>query len=183
MRPPSVTWLISDPHFNHDNIATYCRRPANFTELIMKNWNELVWPKDIVICLGDFMIGNRRKASEILAELMGQKILVLGNHDRSHSPDWWMRQGFAFACQAMIYRNMWLTHEPANILPPDTVYNIHGHLHNFWEDEHHEYTPKSYHRLFAVEYTNYRPVEFDKFVAQPKKFKATAPQEKLGWKF
>jgi calcineurin-like phosphoesterase family protein len=31
-------YLISDTHFNHDAIATYCDRPADFTERILHNY-------------------------------------------------------------------------------------------------------------------------------------------------
>ena len=168
------TYLISDTHFNHDRIATYCNRPENFTDLIIRRWQEIVKPEDLVIHLGDVAIGNRRKVKDILAELPGKKILVLGNHDRMHGPDWWMSQGFSFACQAMVYRNCWLTHEPeqADVLPFGCELNLHGHLHNFQREVHPNYRAKSFHRLFAVEYTNYRPVNFDKFVHQPDRFKS-----------
>jgi len=66
--------------------------------------------------------------------------------------------------------------------------NIHGHLHNVWhgfhpndpkgEDAEKELTRRGklkneWQRLFAVEYTNYMPVEFDKFVYHPEKYNAT----------
>ena len=176
-----TTWLISDTHFNHDRIATYCDRPENFTDLIIKRWQEVVKPEDLVIHLGDVAIGNRRKVRDIMAELPGRKVLVLGNHDRQHGPDWWMDNGFAFACQAMKYRNAWLTHEPSTSLADGCEINIHGHLHNIW----HGFTPdgvphttlhKPWQRLFAIEYTNYMPVNFDKFVAHPDKYHARGPR-------
>lgn len=179
-----TTWLISDTHFNHDNIATYCDRPKDFTDLIIKRWNEVVKGDDLVIHLGDVAIGNRRSVKSILAVLPGRKVLVLGNHDRQHGPDWWMDQGFAFACQAMKYRNCWLTHEPSTSLADGCELNIHGHLHNIWDGFHPHHgeerpTPTSlrnpWQRLFAIEYTNYRPVNFDKFVSHPDKYRAQHP--------
>ncbi len=185
-----VTWLISDTHFNHDKIATYCDRPTNFTDLIIKRWQEMVKPEDLVIHLGDVAIGNRRKVKDILAELPGRKALVLGNHDRMHGPDWWMAQGFDFACQAMKYRNCWLTHEPSTSLADGCEINIHGHLHNFWNGFHYKgagvvdvttgkpFEPPTklanpWQRLLAVEYTDYRVVNFDKFVSHPGRYRAT----------
>ena len=178
-------YLISDTHFNHDMIATYCHRPENFTEILMKRWNETVTPNDLVIHLGDFLIGNKQRASEILKNLHGQKVLVRGNHDESHSNTWWISQGFAFSCDAMEFRGCWLTHRPSCMLPPGSGcrVNIHGHLHNVW----HGFAPSEFkpylmsdsarlkhpwHRLFAVEYTDYRPVEFNKFLDHPDRYQS-----------
>src|SRR5258708_33974105 len=124
-------WIISDTHFNHANIATYCHRPANFTELIIKRWNEIVKPEDLVIHLGDVQIGWN--AEWIKPSLPGKKALVLGNHDRAKSATWWMTHGFDFACQGMKFRNCWLTHEPSTSLADGCELNLHGHLHNIWE--------------------------------------------------
>ena len=91
-----------------------------------------------------------------------------------------MAQGFAFACQAMKYRNCWLTHEPSTSLADGCEINIHGHLHNFLDKNkneqekaaHGQYKARDFHRLFALEYTEYRPVNFDKFVSHPAKYRA-----------
>ena len=175
-----TTWLITDTHLNHDNIATYCQRPENFTDMIIKRWHAVVKPEDLVIHLGDVAIGDRRKVKAQLDPLPGRKVLVLGNHDRQHGPDWWMEMGFAFACQAMKYRNCWLTHEPSTSLADGCDINIHGHLHNFWEkDPSKKGKPKPFHRLLAIEYTNYFPVNFDKFVAHPERFKGNIYQDPL----
>jgi calcineurin-like phosphoesterase family protein len=99
-----------------------------------------------------------------------------------HGPDWWMNHGFVFACQALKYRHCWLTHEPSPFLPEDCLLNIHGHLHNIWHGFHP--TPyndnvrancKPWQRLFAIEYTSYQPVNFDKFIAHPEKYKSIPP--------
>lgn len=179
-------YLIADTHFNHKNIATYCQRPENFTELIIKRWNEVVKPEDMIIHLGDVQIG--KKSEWIMPALPGRKILVRGNHDRQQSCAWWMERGFDFACDGMKFRTCWLTHEPANQLAEGCELNIHGHLHNIWDgfvspervarDEKllgPTYRTKlkyPFQRLFAIEYTQYRPVEFDKFVSHPDKYQA-----------
>lgn len=172
-------WLISDTHFNHDKIATYCDRPADFTERIIKRWQEIVQWEDTVIHLGDVLIGNRRSIDEIMGILPGRKVLVRGNHDRQHSNTWWMEHGFSFACDGMKFRNCWLTHEPSTSLADGCELNIHGHLHNIWHrfkaDGVKQETKlrKPWQRLFAIEYTDYRPVDFDKFVMHPRKYLAT----------
>jgi len=186
-------YLISDTHFNHQNIATYCDRPANFTDLIVKNWAVIVKPEDMVVHLGDVQIGKKSDQHDILSGLPGRKVLIRGNHDRQWSNTRWMQAGFDFACDSMIFRNCWLTHEPAQSLPEGTTLNLHGHLHNIWDGFHpndpkedkyfaetlltmHKQLHNPWQRLFAIEYTSYRPVEFDKFVSQPDKYQARGPK-------
>ena len=170
-------YLISDTHFNHANIATYCQRPADLTEIIIRTWNNIVKPEDLVIHLGDVMIG--KKSEWIMPALPGRKVLIRGNHDDQQSCTWWMEHGFDFACDGMKFRNCWLTHRPSTSLADGCELNIHGHLHNIW----HGFKPddglpathlhKPWQRLFAIEYTNYMPIEFNKFVSHPKKYLAT----------
>ena len=180
-------FLFSDSHLNHANIATYCDRPPNFTDMIIKRWNERVTDADTVIHLGDVAIGPRSMVEFQIRSLRGTKILIRGNHDRQSSCSWWMDHGFSFSCDATMFRNWWLTHEPAERLPWEQgehcLGNIHGHLHNIW----HGFAPNAgkeekateegrlrntWQRLFACEYTNYYPIEFDEFVSKPDKYQA-----------
>ncbi len=169
-------WLIADTHLNHENIKTYCQRPDDFTKRIVHNWRRMVGREDLLIHLGDVVIG--KKNSEGWLNLPGRKVLIIGNHDQQWSATAWMRHGFDFACHGLIFRNAWLTHEPAEALPAGTEINIHGHKHNVWDGFQGggPYEPKSFHRLFAVEYTGYAPVEFDKFVRNSRnRYKAVGP--------
>lgn len=183
------TMLISDTHFNHQNIKTYCDRPDDFTDRLIKNWKERVRAEDTIIHLGDVGIGQKSQIDEILRQLPGHKILIRGNHDRDKSNSWWMDHGFDFSCDAMMWGNWWLTHEPAQKLPwtegPSCLGNIHGHLHNIfhgfggrnkdgsvpWTKLH-----NPWQRLFAVEYTNYCPIEFTEFTNHPDKYNARGIQ-------
>jgi calcineurin-like phosphoesterase family protein len=184
-------YIASDWHLNHTNIATYCDRPANFTDLIMKRHNDIVKPEDLLINLGDVCIGKKGEVTELIKSMNGRKILIRGNHDRQWSCTRWMSAGFDFACDSMIFRNCWLTHEPADKLPTGTSLNLHGHLHNIWHGFHPDETwehgyetansrtalKNPWQRLFAIEYTDYRPVEFDKFVMHPDKYQARGPKK------
>src|SRR5579863_1927975 len=125
-------YLISDTHFNQDNIKMYCQRPDNFTELLIKNWQRTVQPEDLIIHLGDVFIGPSAGWKVIYPRLTGRKFLVRGNHDRNYSNTWWMENGFDFACDGFMFRHVWLSHEPAQVLPEGAVLNFHGHLHNIW---------------------------------------------------
>jgi len=50
-------FMISDPHFHHENIIKYENRPfenaEQMTKTIIKNWNKVVQRDDEVFCLGD----------------------------------------------------------------------------------------------------------------------------------
>lgn len=180
-------FLIADTHLNHARIATYCDRPENFTEMILKRWNERVRPEDTVIHLGDVAIGPRQLIDPQINLLNGNKILIRGNHDHHSSLSRWMDHGFQFACDSMVFNGCWLTHYPANSMPQGCNLNIHGHLHNVWHGFHPNASVDTkdeewmrmkkelkhpWQRLFAIEYTNYYPIEFNEFVAHPDKYYA-----------
>lgn len=171
-------YLISDTHFKHEKMRTYCDRPSDFTDVLICNWKNTVKPEDTVIHLGDVAIGPVEDWEWIIPSLPGKKVLILGNHDDQRSVTWWMRHGFDFACEGLKFRNCWLTHRPDTSRAGGCDLNIHGHLHNIW----HGFKPdgglpetklhQPWQRLFAVEYTGYMPIEFDKFVSHPKKYLA-----------
>ena len=183
-------YLVSDTHFNHGHIATYCDRPENFTEIIISRWRQTVRPEDYVIHLGDVFIGKPEGWDAIWPQLPGKKTLILGNHDWKRSESWWLTHGFDSVCHSMIFRRCWLTHKPADRLPPGCILNIHGHLHNIWHGFHKDAKPGSpeqsasfykklkypWQRLFAIEYTDYRPVNFEKFISHAEKYQSTGPR-------
>jgi len=206
-------YIISDTHFNWTNRPTHCVRENGFSERTERNWQQLVQPNDLVIHLGDFLIGPKRLAKEILARLPGKKWLVRGNHDRDKSCSCWIEQGFDACVDYFVMNNILFTHEPANAiirsdgnspyealdglgLPFGCEINIHGHLHNVWDGFFDEKRMRRdqellgidfrkqlkypWQRLFALEYTDYRPVELNKFLAHPERYQATGPKNKKG---
>ena len=81
-------FIVSDPHMYHKNILEFekCRAEemlingySSHEEWITDNWNEAVGENDTVVCLGDFAF---KKIEEASAGLNGNKIIILGNHDR-----------------------------------------------------------------------------------------------------
>ena len=84
---PDKLWFTSDPHFNHANIIKYCNRPFTnvneMNELLISNWNSVVKEDDIIVCGGDFSWGSPKDCQNILEQLNGQKVLVIGNHEKS----------------------------------------------------------------------------------------------------
>lgn len=151
-------WLITDTHFDHENIGVYCDRPDGWMDKIIRNWRLIVKPEDTVIHLGDVQVGRGHDLLSLMNSLPGTKVLVIGNHDTKSSL-WYMRNGFAFAADAFAYKQATLTHHPADSLIADTDINIHGHVHNaLWEPKH------PFQRLLAIEHVDYKPVDFIKWL-------------------
>ena len=107
-------FFTSDTHFGHDNIIKYCKRPfkdaEHMNEEIIKNWNRVVKPDDIVFHLGDFMFGNVEKFYSIRPRLNGKIYLILGNHD-------WkiLTQGIIDGAFEGVYQQMKITVDGQNI--------------------------------------------------------------------
>lgn len=97
-------YVVSDIHFSHKNILKYCshRMKSSFigdvndmtaeeiteaidimNEHIIKNWNSLVSKEDNVFILGDVAMGQIKDAPALISQLNGNKILILGNHDKT----------------------------------------------------------------------------------------------------
>jgi calcineurin-like phosphoesterase family protein len=88
----SKVFFTSDQHFGHENIIKHCERPFNgvdhMDDELTLRWNEVVSPRDIVYCLGDFTLGGVEKARKYFSRLYG-RIVVLQNahhHDRHWIP-------------------------------------------------------------------------------------------------
>lgn len=181
-------YIIADTHFKHDAMKTHCMRPADFTEKIVREWRHTVRAEDHVFHLGDVFIGEKTIWDEIRPQLTGHIHLTRGNHDKK-SPTWYLEHGFDSCNDGFMFRGVWLTHKPAESLPRGCYLNIHGHLHNIWHGFHRNAPLNSventafarkrlknpWQRLFAVEYTNYRPVNFEKFISHPDKYQSRGP--------
>lgn len=82
-----MIFFTSDTHFFHKNIIKYSNRPftsvEEMNEALIKNWNKTVSPNDTIYHLGDFGFSNIQNLKEIINKLNGNKILILGNHDKN----------------------------------------------------------------------------------------------------
>ncbi|MDE2098295.1 MAG: metallophosphoesterase [Patescibacteria group bacterium] len=153
-------WLITDTHWNHTRLIELGHRPANFEERIRFQWQRLVAPSDIVIHLGDVILGRKAMLPDILSELPGVKMLIRGNHD-DESNGWYLSRGFAAVMDGMLMGDVWLTHQPHAVLPVGAVLNVHGHIHD------NNVPPlRPYCRLLALEHTQYAPVEMQSFCSK-----------------
>lgn len=157
----SRVWLTTDTHFQHRKLIEKGFRPADFEAQIIQRWREMVRPHDHIYHLGDVIVGNDTTMVHILESLPGVKTLIRGNHDK-RSRTWYRQNGFVDCVDAVVLQDVFLTHEPAKVLPFVCTLNIHGHLH---DDNHrrHEYELQPWHQQLALELTGYRPVLLESF--------------------
>lgn len=128
------TWFTSDHHFGHKNILAFEKDARKFScvedmnETMVKHWNEVVKPKDIVFHLGDFAFG---KANLVYAgRLNGHKKLIMGNHDCYSSQDY--LQYFEKLYGMIHWKDCVLSHMPIHMNEHGSRWflNVHGHLHS-----------------------------------------------------
>lgn len=148
-------FVCADLHLEHKNNSV--KRGFSSCEehdaLIIKNWNSVVRPSDIVYLLGDVTM-EKKSPYPMLAQLNGIIYVALGNHERRQDVSELMKyvNGVA-ACYE--YKGSILTHIPIHPSQLDRFkLNIHGHLHeNQILDD----------RFICVsmEHINYTPISLD----------------------
>lgn len=85
-------YVTSDLHFGHKNILKYEHRDKYLNistieqhdQVLINNWNNTVSKNSLVLILGDLSFYNASKTMEIIKQLNGDKILVVGNHDHQY---------------------------------------------------------------------------------------------------
>ena len=104
--PDKRVYVISDEHFDHNNIVTHTRKDlfgsddidnsvSKMNEYIISNHNSVVNDDDIVLILGDFSFKTGiDRLTELISKLNGHKFLVMGNHDNIEKPDFYLKAGF-----------------------------------------------------------------------------------------
>ena len=131
-------FFISDTHFGHENMLHFTNyddtrmRPFDsieeLDELMIQNWNEMVKPGDKVYHLGDVFYKSSNP-DNIAKRLNGDKVLILGNHDRREA-QWYLKYFRDVRGTNHIDGNYLLSHFPIH---PDSkgrfVRNLHGHIH------------------------------------------------------
>ncbi|MDD5007579.1 MAG: hypothetical protein PHC68_04140 [Syntrophorhabdaceae bacterium] len=97
-----IDFFYSDAHFGHQSsntsIIELADRPfksidEHDAELI-RRYNYLVHPDDVVLFLGDTFLCNATRAQQITDSLNGRKISLLGNHCLNRSARWIAKLGF-----------------------------------------------------------------------------------------
>lgn len=85
-----MIWFTSDLHFFHDRILEFhSKRKEIFgkdiqsaKEAMITLWNSRVSKNDTVYILGDLAFGGVEDKRKLFIRLNGNKVLVLGNHDK-----------------------------------------------------------------------------------------------------
>lgn len=126
----SRVFICSDLHLGHANMAIRYRGfedEFHHDETIINNWNSVVNKRDKVFVLGDITMESQKKY-HLLKLLNGNKVFVLGNHDKTQDANGLIKYGNV---AGMIkYKGYWLTHAPIHPSELRGKINIHGHIHN-----------------------------------------------------
>ena len=156
-------FFTADTHFGHTNIIKYCNRPYSSTEendnQLIKNYNEVVGPKDIVYFLGDFCFKKSHDFDYYFNQLNGQIHFIEGNHDRDAQKN---RNRFASYSK---YREIKvdgitivLCHYAFRVWNKSHhgSWHLYGHSHGSLPDD-----PHARSIDVGVDCHNYRPIEFN----------------------
>lgn len=129
------TYLIADLHLGHKGIIKFSRTEfetlAQHHQAIIDRWNATIKPEDKVLILGD--LAFTIEPLEILHELNGRKILVMGNHDLNSASRYLKYVddlGGAINWTAPDGQRVIFTHIPIHPNCMRWDLNIHGHLHS-----------------------------------------------------
>lgn len=143
IKDASNIYFTSDTHFGHDSIIKFCHRPFKDVEEmnseLIRRWNEKVGPDDTIFHLGDFAFGGSDIWNNILKQLNGHKILIIGNHDIKNLREGYMQYFDYVGPQLLLNieeRSVYLNHYPFLCYggswrsPKNAVYQLFGHVHS-----------------------------------------------------
>lgn len=165
----SDIWFTADSHYGHSKVIEYTKRPfANSEEMdahLIRNWNAVVKPGDLVYHLGDFALCKESRAVTIAKRLLGQKFLIFGNHDkrlRKHKPflDEWIWTKDIAEIDAAGQR-ITLCHFAMRVWNKSHhgAWHLYGHSHGSLPDD-----PNARSVDVGVDNWDYTPVSYDTLV-------------------
>ena len=136
-----TTFFTADEHYGDEGIIYFCDRgypnPIIMNQDIISRHNSVVKPKDTVYHIGDVTFNSDIKLiKNILIQLNGTHILILGNHDNCN-PFEFIEAGFrsvhtSLELEIDAYKVI-LAHDPCiwTVVPKRTIF-ICGHIHNLF---------------------------------------------------
>lgn len=166
-KPPVILkmndfWLCADLHFGHRNIIAY--EPPRLTianniddmnEYLVNAWNKCVAVEDTAVILGDISLGSSEKTIELVNRLNGVKFLVMGNHDKGRSINYWRRLFVDAFTTPIKIGSIIYSHEPVTpqyLIDHQAQLNVHGHTHTKFLDD-----PR--YVCVSVEQIGFKPVK------------------------
>ncbi len=158
-------WFTADTHFGHSNIIKYCNRPfatvGEMNETLIKNWNSVVKPRDMVYHLGDFCFGKDDYTFDLyFKQLNGLIIFIKGNHDKLA----WRNKHKFFASSdfgreiEVDGQKITLCHYAMRVWDKShyTAWDLYGHSHGSLPDD-----PHALSIDVGVDCHNYTPISFE----------------------
>ena len=143
-----MDYFISDPHFFHENVIRFDKRPFTSVEEMnakMRDWwNNTVSKKDRVYILGDFiwLPSSNPEYIKFTKSLNGKKVLIKGNHDNAEKFSSELKNCFEdIKSRKEIKLNkkrVIMDHYPLMMYRHDTdanVFHFHGHTHTTHEQD------------------------------------------------
>lgn len=130
-------FFVSDEHYGHNNIISYCNRPYMDIEqmdiALIQNHNYVVKKDDIVFHLGDFTLLNNKTDvyKKYINKLNGNHVFLKGSHD------YWMKDKNSWKLIEVVIDNIHLTlcHYCLRTWPRSHFNSFHlfGHSHGYLE--------------------------------------------------
>lgn len=128
-------FFTSDHHWGHKNICNFRTQfstEAEHRALVKENYQRVVTKRDKVFFIGDMCFTE--EALEEFSELVGNKVLIMGNHDSTENKTRpsivQLSKVFTGGIHSLYkYKDTWLSHAPIH---PDELRgkkNMHGHTH------------------------------------------------------
>ena len=126
-------WLTSDSHYNHTNIIKYCDRPfvdvSHMNWTLVNNWNSVVEPNDWVIHCGDVAMGRWEDSRSVVRALLGNVVLLAGNHDRNKFLNVYRDLGWHVLQSLSVEGVLFQHHYISSDVEHDHDLVVHGHSH------------------------------------------------------
>ena len=135
---------------------------------IVNKWNSVVSKYDTVFHLGDFSFCNFEKTQSVFSRLNGKIHIIMGNHYRNRSVNWFRNVGFYQVYEYPIcYKGFfWLSHAPMTLVENSNYVNVHGHIHSPGRLKQYEsILSENHHINVCVEKINFTPLLLEDMIA------------------
>ena len=161
-------WLISDLHFDHENIIKYCKRPfkdkEEMNQTLLENWNSTIKETDTVFFLGDMAFGKGSHSSDYwLKKLNGKIYFIKGNHEKVH-----YETSYNQAILNYKGNKFFLVHDPSLVPKHWNGWVIHGHHHNNHLDKYPLVNKQNKTINVSCELTEYKPIKLSEIISKIK---------------